>query len=1541
MLSATPTAPRAQAYPNALRASRRTLTSQAPIASEAQLGPAHLHGSDALLGYGIHAGLGNLYLATTDIVAYPALSPQLVFERHYNSQGGDIDVGLGRGWTHSYAWRIAMPDPTAVQLLCDTGRTLLFKLARDGATWLSPIGEFGTLSGSEAEGFLYTNSAGTVFAFDSPAQAGRLLSISPADGTPITISYSWGSRIQRVVAGDLALVFTYDGDHIRSIVDPSGHTWLYDVSENLNAVMLPNVDLQGEHGFVRYLYDDFVANEAIFTAGDSASHITRIVRRQSSGVEIDAGLFSYDGDRLVRAASSALDGAFQRDLALSYGPAIDGQMTTTATLAGGSKQITLANIDGHWRITQIAATAGVGYEGAEWTSAQYQWNADLTLAAITDGNGVTTAFASYDARSNPQLIVEGSGSPLARATRLTYHPVLSRPLTISRLSLDGTSQHTITYDYDDDYDTSYNAAPTSYLHQIAETGATDMALTGTLSAAATATSRIFYDAQHRPTQLQAPNGASQQMGYWPAESGAQANRLQYVRATPANDRALTTTISAYDVSGRPSETSDPNGLITAVIYDPLGHLTSRTRFSGDQSLSEHYQYNLAGDITAASTSAGATLALEYDQAGRVWRRSATMTGSLGVAWSELVRYDDQNHAITMRRLRGLGESVAAACSPDDNQELCVERSYDSFGRLAGVRTLGSNDQACQALACTIAYAYDNNGNLARVTEAGVATTSYRRDELNRVIQIVHPTNVAGTVAYDADDNIVAYTDPRDALNGGAGANRTLISIYDDFGRLIAMRSPDAGLSIANYDAAGLLSRTKDALGNLMRYTYDGANRLVRMHAPAANDSLVYLYDEAGAIGDMAYANTAGRLSSVQARDSAGNRVYTHYSYDRLGRLAGTVEERGPNAAPSLLSFRYAWGDNGELAALTYPDGTTVRYQYAGAGGLRPMPSAVTTSFGGGELALVRGATYFADGVAREFHFGNGGIRRLARNQRGEWTHLVSGPADNPVVDQRYEYDAEGRGLLTAVHHFQGTERAWDWTYSYDLQNRLTGYSTNVRPTPDVYTWAYDEVGNRVEQTYNGATTTYHYPNPANNQLAALSGAETEVWAYNANGFVASHTTPERQIRYRYDTHSRLIGLVGERGQMLAAYSYDGAQHIAQRVQADGSSTHSYYSPSGVLLYEVADTGEQQNGDRVYEITNYVYLDTTEVARIVRKYLRPCPGCAYEYIDDDVRYVHEDVRRSPFGIESMSTGALGWAGEIDPFGNWKAIGLPGADGKIGTADDEPLAFGNHTSAGKSRFEPVDQLAALAGRGSAWARPSTGDRLGGPSGAQKLLGQITQGLSPYLAGHESGDALAALGGKRGTLKSDGNLMGRGRRDWGSLANGLDDFVNSVAAWIGAGTAAATAAEIITGATATAIAGVAGAGWLGYQVGVIVGEGANIQAEKEVKAILEGNSAPFQRGSKILTNPDADSSPLVIFGAPPTDHKSWFIKPGNPGAGDVEPIDLSATPSAWLKTIGGWTKVDKTKAYVDTAMNLPGNGAFNGIPGSELPDHAPELP
>jgi YD repeat-containing protein len=1515
----------------------------AAVSGATELGSAAVHGSDALLGYDIHAGIGNLHLAATDILAYPALGPALMFERHYNSQGTDIDVGLGRGWTHTYAWRISMPDPATIQLLTDTGCTLFFKLSSDATTWVPPTGEFGTLVGSETAGFVYSNKFGTDFAFDTPEQGGRLLSITPADNTPITISYSSGSLIHRVTSGNLALTFTYEGDRIRSIIDPSDHAWTYDVTENLNAITLPNVDAYGEQGQMRYLYQDVVVNGATFSAGDSASHITRVIQRQSSGVEIDRGLFSYEQDNLVRAASSALNGMFQNDLTLSYGPAADGQMTTMATLAGGSKVITLQSIDGHWRIAQIVATAGVGYEGAEWTTTEYGWNADLTLASVTDGNGVTTAYANYDARGNPQLIVEGNAGPLARATTLTYHPILSRPLTISRPSVDGVSQHTITYDYDADYDTSYNANPTNYLHQVIETGTIDTTLSGVLSTSATYTSRIFYDAQYRVTQVQGANGNAQSMEYWAADAGTPANRLQRVLVSPAPGRVLATTINAYDPNGRPSETQDPNDLVAAVQYDPLGNIIERTISSGAQSQSEQFAYNLAGDLTAYTTTEGTRLRFEHDGAGRMWRRLSETAGSAPTTpWSEVVTYDDQNEPIALRRFRGLGATTAATCSPDDSQEFCVERSYDSFRRLASVRTLGSDNQPCVDLACTITYAYDNNGNLQRMTKAGLATTSYLRDELNRVIRITQPTNVYGTVEYDINDNIIAYTDPRDALNGGAGSDRTASYTYDDFGRPISMQTPDTGLLIANYDGAGLRTGIKDALGNVMRYSYDGANRLTHVRAPVATDSLVYIYDETGTRGNFTYANTAGRLTTVQARDRLDNQIFSHYSYDFLGRLADNVEERGPDSASIALKLHYAWGANGELAALTYPDGTVVNYQYSTTNGYapRPKPSGATVTFGGGELALVSDATYFADGVLRDLSYGNGGIRSLSRNQRGEWTHLVSGPAGSPVVDQRYEYDAEGRGLLTAVHHFQGTSRAWDWIYSYDLQNRLTGYSTNVRPTPDVYSWIYDEVGNRTSQTYNGATTTYHYPNPANNQLTALSGAESDTWTYNANGFTASHMTQGERIDYRYDTLSRLIGLSDARGRAMVAYSYDGAQHTAQRIEADGSSTMYYYSPSGTLLHEVAYTGEQQNGDRVYEVRNYVYLETIEVARIVRKYLRPCAGCTYAFIDEDVRYVHEDFRRSPFGIESMNTGALGWTGEIDPFGNWKAIGLPGADGKIGTADDEPLAFGNHTSVGKSMFDPVDELTALAGRGSAWSRPSTGDRLGGPSGAQNLLGQVTQGLSPYLAGHETEDLLGALGGKKVKLKTDGNLMSRGR-NWGLLANDKEvpkddpDLGAHLLFPLGGGKGLDRHIDfhyqdqngewkVIEDVTADELPHLEdleeqGRGHLVIDYGSKCHNPSDCPEKKQM--CIDNNCGGVD---------------IWVFGDPQF-NKDSPIKPSNPGTGDPETIDLSATPSKWLATVGGWVKVDKTKAYVDMTMSAPGNGTFNGVPGSELPDTA----
>ncbi len=50
--------------------------------------------------------------------------------------------------------------------------------------------------------------------------------------------------------------------------------------------------------------------------------------------------------------------------------------------------------------------------------------------------------------------------------------------------------------------------------------------------------------------------------------------------------------------------------------------------------------------------------------------------------------------------------------------------------------------------------------------------------------------------------------------------------HDGLGRTVAVKDPDAGTSSHVYDAASSLIESTDAMGRQIRYTYDGANRIL-------------------------------------------------------------------------------------------------------------------------------------------------------------------------------------------------------------------------------------------------------------------------------------------------------------------------------------------------------------------------------------------------------------------------------------------------------------------------------------------------------------------------------------------------------------------------------------------------------------------------------------------------------------------------------------------------------------------------------------------
>ena len=241
--------------------------------------------------------------------------------------------------------------------------------------------------------------------------------------------------------------------------------------------------------------------------------------------------------------------------------------------------------------------------------------------------------------------------------------------------------------------------------------------------------------------------------------------------------------------------------------------------------------------------------------------------------------------------------------------------------------------------------YDSN---LRISQRSILDDSnvfytFTRDGLNRIsgISATAPGTVPSlrVLAYDVNDRISSRTD---------ALGITTTYLYDDFGQLINLSSPESGTWITNYDSAGDVIAVSDpsSSGRQTSYQYDTLGRRVNAHTvtsatnqPPGADDVSYIYDETGVIGgttNMQFSNSTGRLTSVLASGNHNSAwgaalngqslipIETHFSYDFAGRTSAEVNVRGsdPFVAgvwPTTITS-YTWGPDHELQSMTYPDG---------------------------------------------------------------------------------------------------------------------------------------------------------------------------------------------------------------------------------------------------------------------------------------------------------------------------------------------------------------------------------------------------------------------------------------------------------------------------------------------------------------------------------------------------------------------------------------------------------------------------------------------
>jgi RHS repeat-associated protein len=618
-----------------------------------------------------------------------------------------------------------------------------------------------------------------------------------------------------------------------------------------------------------------------------------------------------------------------------------------------------------------------------------------------------------------------------------------------------------------------------------------------------------------------------------------------------------TRTARYDAAGNMIESTDELGHSTRYNYDQLGRLvaTDAPGSTDDQRAFTRRTYTRTGEVLSVTGPTGARVEATYDDLDRQVTATIVERYPSIRNLTSVYTYDDGGNVTSMKSPSGtvttnVFDAQGQLTQVRDGNGVTVTYGYDNAGRK--VRTadrLGRTERTDYdplgqitsesdlapdgTILRTQTYGYDVVGNMISSTSPGGITTSYQYDALDRLVQQVEPvtatTSITTSFGYDADGNPTRYTDGR--------GNRT-ISTYTSWGQLESQIEPSTTAHpnaadrtwTLSYDATGKPVRLAAPGGVTRTQTYDAAGRLTAASGTGSGT----------AQGSFGY-DLAGRLTQAIAPTGTDT-----FSYDDRGNLL-TSAGRGGSA-----SFGYDL--DGQLTSRTDGAGTSA-YTYTN-GRLTTVRDGIT--------ATTQRYTYDAAGFPSGIDYGSGRVRTLTYDNLSRvGSDTTRNAAGQSVTSITYTYDVDDRltGKTTT-----GTAGAGANTYAYDLAGRLTSW-TGPKGT-EAYAW--DASGNRTKA--GAKTATY-------DQRNRLLSDSDYTYTYTARGTMASRTSSGLTDSYTFDPFDRLATAGG------ITFTYDALNRVAARngtpftyasmaddVVSDGTGLYAR-DPSGQVV-GVAKAGEK-------------------------------------------------------------------------------------------------------------------------------------------------------------------------------------------------------------------------------------------------------------------------------------------------------------------------------------------------------------------------------
>ena len=344
-----------------------------------------------------------------------------------------------------------------------------------------------------------------------------------------------------------------------------------------------------------------------------------------------------------------------------------------------------------------------------------------------------------------------------------------------------------------------------------------------------------------------------------------AGRLHQVRQKLATATSgYATTVYEHDVDGNLRSVTDPNGNVTAYVYDDFGRMVRQQSVVTGTTT---YAYDEAGNLVTTIDATGAYTARSYDGLGRVIDATSTRSSaSEGVSWVY-----DAPVAFGRGRLAEMTDPTGST----------VYRYNRRGSATSELRTIGERSYLTQ-------FRYDASGNRASIIYPSGGQAMFTFDHAGRSKTVtVDGMTIIGDAAYlpfgprtmltfgnGTTQNLqydARYRIDRNALSTPAGLIAAYDYAYDAKGNVISIADlVDSGYSrVFSYDDLDRLTgaNTGALLWGSGSFSYDAMGNM--LHSSLGTTALSFSYT--GATPKIASVSSGSSVSSV-GYDAAGNEL---------------------------------------------------------------------------------------------------------------------------------------------------------------------------------------------------------------------------------------------------------------------------------------------------------------------------------------------------------------------------------------------------------------------------------------------------------------------------------------------------------------------------------------------------------------------------------------------------------------------------------------------------------------------------------------------